>query len=478
MALSLTSIIVCSTIAFPHTPIIRKLSRNIHQEVVNYDPIYQSCIEEKFSESSLSSLFLVELPFPTGLCVLNAGLSEDAEFRLNHACVLQHNAVSLVSKHRAVVAELPGCLSSEQCIDTISKSEAYSKESKGWNLNAFSTSSDQFYYPLEEVLGPLSNIHALLTGITLPQIAHAFGLNEDFLRIGQLFIAKYVFAEGRLNGLGMHQDRNPWSFIVSLNEADIDFIGGGTRVGEQVKPNGEKGSVYRPVDAGSCIAFHGKNRHEGVPITGGTRYVLTGFCTYFDPFDETPHDTFMDEYSIESDGSAAGAGIQTGDLLRGIFFRGRSEKKNGGARARDIEKARYDDSNTIGMTMDNAGRDLGRNSQVTHMVCMEGVNLQTIRDGVEEGEEGEDGEDGEEDGGRGDGEGGEDGEDGGGGGGELDEDYSSSSTVTLIIERESSSTVLPHTPTDLVTYAVTNKEEILSTGSCWSLDELLRNSLT
>lgn len=60
---------------------------------------------------------------------------------------------------------------------------------------------------------------------------------------------------------------------------------------------------------------------KGVAVTAGTRYILTGFCTYGPSAEDAdPHESFMREYDAEADGSAAGAGIRTGDILRGVFL--------------------------------------------------------------------------------------------------------------------------------------------------------------
>lgn len=140
-------------------------------------------------------------------------------------------------------------------------------------------------------------------------------------------------------GLTAHVDGPPWSFVVALNDAD-NFTGGGTRF---LRDN----ATYRPNKAGSAVLFSGKNRHEGVPISSGTRYILTGFCEYVQEHDfgledgdsdagdcgegdgsicrtacEVPHAAFMADpsYDTKYDGFAAEGGVRTGDVVRGVYM--------------------------------------------------------------------------------------------------------------------------------------------------------------
>ena len=95
--------------------------------------------------------------------------------------------------------------------------------------------------------------------------------------------------------------------------------------------------TYRPSDKGTAVIFSGKNQHEGVAVTNGTRYILTGklqlytntysyiihhtyhtfmyilcirigFCNYIDP--DKSHTQFLSTYQPQYDGHAA-TGITT-----------------------------------------------------------------------------------------------------------------------------------------------------------------------
>ena len=54
----------------------------------------------------------------------------------------------------------------------------------------------------------------------------------------------------------------------------------------------------------------------GVAVTGGVRYILTGFCAYDT---EPTHEAYAAEYDARWDGKACADGVHTGDLLRGVF---------------------------------------------------------------------------------------------------------------------------------------------------------------
>lgn len=128
----------------------------------------------------------------------------------------------------------------------------------------------------------------------------------------ELFVVKYEFQEGHQVGLPPHVDGTPWSFVIALNDC-TEYAGGGTRfIESQV--------TYRPQKAGSAVLFSGKNLHEGVALTGGMRYILTGFCEYVHNCSElSPQEAFMKTYDAIHDGFAAQGGVCTGDVIKGIF---------------------------------------------------------------------------------------------------------------------------------------------------------------
>lgn len=70
-----------------------------------------------------------------------------------------------------------------------------------------------------------------------------------------------------------HEDGSPWSFVLPLNSPQ-EYDGGGTQF---VELDGQP--VFRPAQ-GTAVLFSGRNRHRGVAITRGVRYILAGFCGF------------------------------------------------------------------------------------------------------------------------------------------------------------------------------------------------------
>lgn len=73
--------------------------------------------------------------------------------------------------------------------------------------------------------------------------------------------------------MGAHEDGSEFSFVLALN-AGSEYTGGGTQF---LAIDGDP--VYRP-QQGRATLFSGKNRHQGLAISAGTRYVLAGFLEY------------------------------------------------------------------------------------------------------------------------------------------------------------------------------------------------------
>ena len=75
-----------------------------------------------------------------------------------------------------------------------------------------------FSYYIKYILGQFSQIHGLVTATLLPEIALLFNINEDYLKVEELFIAKYEYREGKQNKLDAHMDGTPYSFVIALND--------------------------------------------------------------------------------------------------------------------------------------------------------------------------------------------------------------------------------------------------------------------
>lgn len=98
-------------------------------------------------------------------------------------------------------------------------------------------------------------------------ITQMYDIKEEDLGITEYFVVKYD-ATGQ-NYLAPHEDGSEFSFIVALND---DYDGGGTHFTELNKTV--------KLNIGDCLVFSGQNRHQGVHITRGIRYILTGFLYY------------------------------------------------------------------------------------------------------------------------------------------------------------------------------------------------------
>lgn len=136
--------------------------------------------------------FEVSFPYPTGLLVSNVD-------GVNY-CLLQHNVVKLRQSYRRV-SQVEGAISETICAQIIHEAEVCASLNGGWTANRHSAypTTD---LPLEAIFGKFSSIHGLVNGYLLPEIASFFGLNEDFLSIGEIFVAKYEYGVKKQAGLG------------------------------------------------------------------------------------------------------------------------------------------------------------------------------------------------------------------------------------------------------------------------------------
>lgn len=352
-------------------------------------------------------LLEVSFPYPSGL-LLTPNLPTNEQPAVGSCndifCIVQHNIQSL-RPYLQRVGMMENALTSLVCKNLISDCEKYADNNGGW------TSARHREYPttdlpINTIFGKFSSIHGLVTGNILPEMAAFFGLNEDHLSIAELFIAKYEFKAGKQIKLNPHIDGTPYSFVVTLNDPLVEFTGGGTRFIEE-------NATYRPEKVGTAVLFSGKNKHEGVAITSGVRYILTGFCYYRNP--DKSHQTFLANYLSEHDGSAAAGfsksyspnlpsvdkanedsmfrfesvgeadkvdkiirksngGVHTGDVLRGIrLFNNKCNVTDKVGRFDEITSTRrYNDDSAGGTMVMFEGMDV---SEVQQMVRFCGSNL-------------------------------------------------------------------------------------------------------
>ena len=108
-------------------------------------------------------------------------------------------------------------------------------------------------------------LHARLS----PLISRIYGIPPASIRANDMFVVRYDAHEGQ-QALKAHTDEAHVSFNILLNH---DFEGGGTRFHNRW--TGEYVDVYPP--KGSVLLSNAVIRHEGLPTTRGTRYILVGF---------------------------------------------------------------------------------------------------------------------------------------------------------------------------------------------------------
>ena len=158
----------------------------------------------------------------------------------------------------------------------------------GWTESrhrAFATND----VPARSVTAVADWVHAALRARVLGALEarHATGpfsfRDLFFVRYSHTAAASGV--RGAQKGLEAHRDGSPISFNVLLNSAD-DFDGGGTffeedrDVGRDDAPDAQTAlppRTVRRIARGDCLVHSGKQRHGGVPVTRGERFLLVGF---------------------------------------------------------------------------------------------------------------------------------------------------------------------------------------------------------
>lgn len=105
--------------------------------------------------------------------------------------------------------------------------------------------------------------------VVFPKIAEMYNMDEKQLHIKELFLVKYE--DTKQNKLDAHEDGNEFSFVLALNSPN-EYEGGGTHFVKQKKTI--------KLNKGDCLVFCGQNKHQGVAVTKGKRFILAGFIYY------------------------------------------------------------------------------------------------------------------------------------------------------------------------------------------------------
>jgi len=167
---------------------------------------------------------------------------------------------------------LKDVLSKEDCDYIIKESEDYALE-HGWKQDRH-----EHYPTTDNDIKNIKNLSYLIENMVyrkiIPYYSHYYNIPSHLLGIDETFIVKYSI--GGQNYLEPHVDGDDFGFVITLNK---DFVGGGTYF-----LNTENKVTS---DIGDAVIFCGKNRHMGLEITEGTRYILAGFLSL-------KHHTFCD----------------------------------------------------------------------------------------------------------------------------------------------------------------------------------------
>eukprot|EP01035_Chromulina_nebulosa_P026873 gene26873-35245_t len=149
------------------------------------------------------------------------------QFMHDQVCILQHNCVEINHLYKGV-HQIPKVLSKNQCLEIILNAEEYASQHGGWTTNRHS-SYPTTDLPIEQVLGPLSSLEGIVAEAMVDHLVEVFHLKKDFLSVSEMFVAKYEYGPDKQASLKAHEDGTLFSFILTLNEPDVDFFGGGTR---------------------------------------------------------------------------------------------------------------------------------------------------------------------------------------------------------------------------------------------------------
>jgi hypothetical protein len=183
---------------------------------------------------------------------------------IDKVCIKINNIENLDMNFQKVYI-LKNILSLKECKKVIKLSENYGLKNE-WSKNR------HISYPTTDILiKNIPDLNNFIENIVYTKIIPFYKLYykipSEFLVIDEIFIVKYSMNGQKL--LRAHEDGSDFSFIITLNK---DFSGGGTHfinLKEDIT-----------CSVGDTIIFCGKNRHKGIEITKGTRYILTGFLSF------------------------------------------------------------------------------------------------------------------------------------------------------------------------------------------------------
>jgi len=153
-------------------------------------------------------------------------------------------------------------LSRNNCLEIIEEGEKYAKKNN-WlkkRHNNYPTTDNQIKNKWKVYKLINDNFNNKIS----KEINKLFNLKNVKLVVEEYFIVKYDMKGQK--ALQYHIDGYEFSFIIGLNN---EFTGGGTHF--------KKENKLIKLGIGDCVIFSGRNKHKGMAITSGIRYILTGF---------------------------------------------------------------------------------------------------------------------------------------------------------------------------------------------------------
>ncbi len=160
------------------------------------------------------------------------------------------------------ISIIPRILTKDECDIIVKEGEEYANANK-WTTDrhdSYPTTDNEItkqWYSYNKIVYSIHNK-------IIPEIVKLFKVNPEIIGINEIFISKY--SDGGQTYLKPHRDGSEFSFIISLNS---DFTGGGT---EFINLN-----KHVLLKTGDCLVFSGQEKHKGVKIKSGTRYIIAGF---------------------------------------------------------------------------------------------------------------------------------------------------------------------------------------------------------
>lgn len=179
---------------------------------------------------------------------------------INNFCKLL--IVPLKNEVLKKVYVIDNILTKNECKWIIDESEKYA------SINGWRQERPDLYTLEDNIVMNISSIFYFVYNIIFTKILKHFeifyNIPSEFLGINDCYIIKY--SESNIRSLKSHVDRSDFSLIITLND---NFEGGYTYF-DLLKKKYSAG-------VGSALIFCGKNKHTGLEITKGTRYILVAF---------------------------------------------------------------------------------------------------------------------------------------------------------------------------------------------------------